>query len=126
MAKVSLGTVGIVDKGNYSATTTYAKGNFVFYLGSTWLCLKDNTKGVTPTNDGTNWKYLARGYEETDSIIIEDDVTGKKYKFGISDGSLFIEESSVGNAEVPILTDIVTNKKYRLGITEANIFVQET
>lgn len=38
----SLGTVGIADRGNYSASATYVKGNFVYYDGSSWLALKDN------------------------------------------------------------------------------------
>lgn len=57
----SLGTVGIADRGNYSASATYVKGNFVYYDGSSWLALKDNLTGVTP-EEGDNWKYLARGY----------------------------------------------------------------
>ena len=56
----SLGKVGIVDKGNYSAEVIYNSGDFVFYEGSTWLALKDNLLGVEP-GDGENWKYLARG-----------------------------------------------------------------
>ena len=56
----SLGKVGIVDKGNYSAEVIYNSGDFVFYEGSTWLALKGNLLGVEPV-DGENWKYLARG-----------------------------------------------------------------
>lgn len=56
----SIGKVGIVDKGNYSAEVIYNSGDFVFYEGSTWLALKGNLLGVEPV-DGENWKYLARG-----------------------------------------------------------------
>lgn len=56
-----LGRIGFVDKGNYSATTTYRIGDVVYYNGSTWSALKDNLKGVTPS-PGVNWKYMARGF----------------------------------------------------------------
>jgi len=39
----SLGTVGIVDKGIYDAQTTYQKGNFVYYNGSTWIAKRQTT-----------------------------------------------------------------------------------
>ena len=57
----SLGLVGIADKGTYNQDTTYNRGQFVLYNGSTWLALKDNLTGVEPT-EGENWKYLARGF----------------------------------------------------------------
>ena len=56
-----LGTVGIADKGEYNANTTYVEGNSVYYGGSTWVALKNNITGITP-EDGENWKYLARGF----------------------------------------------------------------
>lgn len=56
-----LGRIGFVDKGNYASGTTYLIGDVVYYNGSTWVALKDNLKGVTPTN-GANWKYMARGF----------------------------------------------------------------
>jgi len=56
-----LGTVGIADKGDYNANTTYVEGNFVYYGGSTWVALKNNITGITP-EEGENWKYLARGF----------------------------------------------------------------
>lgn len=59
--RIDLGLVGIVDKGEYDPTTTYNKGNFVWYVESSYICLLNNTVGVTPSDDGTNWKYLARG-----------------------------------------------------------------
>ena len=59
----SLGKVGIVDKGNYSAEVVYNSGDFVLYEGSTWLALKDGLIGIKPT-EGENWKYLARGVSE--------------------------------------------------------------
>lgn len=57
----SLGLVGIADKGTYNQDTTYNRGQFVLYNGSTWLALKDNLTRVEP-KEGENWKYLARGF----------------------------------------------------------------
>ena len=72
----SLGTVGIADKGKYSADVAYFKGNFVYHNGSSWLVLKDNLTGVTP-EEGENWKYLARGYAaELLSMITALDTSG--------------------------------------------------
>lgn len=80
----SLGTVGIADKGKYSADATYAKGNFVYHNGSSWLALKDNLTGVTP-EEGENWKYLARGYAaELLSMITALDTSGVLGEAGAS------------------------------------------
>lgn len=65
-----LGTVGIVSKGNYSASATYYAGNFVYYNGSTFLAKKDNLKGVTPA-EGDNWQMLARGAEVDTSVFLK-------------------------------------------------------
>ena len=56
-----LARIGYADKGTYAAGTTYVKGDMVYYNGSSYAALKDNLKGVTPTN-GDNWKYTARGF----------------------------------------------------------------
>lgn len=61
MAVRSLGLVGIVNKGDYDPAATYVKGNFVYHMGSTWLCLYDNTSGIEPAESSYNWKYLAKG-----------------------------------------------------------------
>ena len=80
----SLGTVGIADKGKYSADVAYFKGNFVYHNGSSWLALKDNLTGVTP-EEGENWKYLARGYAaELLSMITALDTSGVLGEAGAS------------------------------------------
>ena len=72
----SLGKVGIVDRGNYLQEETYNAGDFVLYNGSTWLALKDGLLGAEPA-EGTNWKYLARGFEaEVLSLITANDTSG--------------------------------------------------
>ena len=68
-----LGNVGYADKGVYSADATYNKYNVVYYEGSTYVALKDNLHGVTPTN-GENWRYMAKGFNEAsaDGITVID------------------------------------------------------
>lgn len=58
----ALGLVGIADKGTYSASVTYKQGNYCYYNGSSYVCVNaKGCTGITPSNDGTNWKFLARG-----------------------------------------------------------------
>ena len=68
-----LGNVGYADKGIYSADATYNKYNVVYYEGSTYVALKDNLHGVTPSN-GENWRYMAKGFNEAsaDGITVID------------------------------------------------------
>lgn len=55
-----LGKIGLVNRGTYSASAQYTALDFVLYNGSSYVALK-SVKGVTPTNDGTNWQTLAEG-----------------------------------------------------------------
>lgn len=66
-----LGKVGLVNKGNYSSSTTYNVLDFVYYDGSTYICLKNGVKNVTPSADGTNWQYLAKGFIADTSVFIK-------------------------------------------------------
>lgn len=63
-----LGRIGYADKGDYDTTMTYYDGDVVYYEGTTYVCASEaGCTAVTPQNDGTNWKYLARG-SESDSL----------------------------------------------------------
>ena len=57
-----LGKVAVTDGGNYSASTTYEKLTFVHYQGDTYMTLK-TVKGVTPTDDGVNYKLFCKSAE---------------------------------------------------------------
>ena len=52
----------MTDGGDYSATTTYEKLTFVHYQGDTYMTLK-TVKGVTPTDDGVNYKLFCKSAE---------------------------------------------------------------
>lgn len=57
-----LAIVGYTDKGTYSAGTTYNKYNVLLYDGSSYVAIKDGLIGVTPSNDGVNWRTFANGF----------------------------------------------------------------
>jgi hypothetical protein len=54
----ALGKVMIVNKGDYDAASSYAILDVVTHAGSSYVALRDVT-GVTPVDDGINWKLLA-------------------------------------------------------------------
>lgn len=51
------GAVGLRNKGDYSAATTYFPNDFVFYNGATFVA-KQATVGNLPTN-ATYWSVMA-------------------------------------------------------------------
>lgn len=57
-----LGKITMTDGGNYSASTTYEKLTFVHYQGDAYMTLK-TVKGVTPTDDGVNYKLFCKSAE---------------------------------------------------------------
>ena len=57
-----LAIVGYTDKGTYNAGTTYNKYNVVLHDGSSYVAIKDGVTGVTPSNDGVNWRTFANGF----------------------------------------------------------------
>ncbi|BDH62106.1 hypothetical protein MTP04_22360 [Lysinibacillus sp. PLM2] len=46
--------------GVYDPTATYDKNNMVRYEKAVYIALKDGLVGVTPTDDGVNWRLLIR------------------------------------------------------------------
>ena len=73
-----LGKVAFVDKGVYSATTTYNTFDFVVTEDSCYLCVKDSNKGHDLT-DTAWWKCLANGKPATEAskralVVIADAV----------------------------------------------------
>lgn len=76
-----LGLIGFTHKGTYSDTATYNKYNCVVYDGSTYVALTDRLTGVTPSDDGTNWQFLARGFQKEDAkhvkVIDKDNYVGQ-------------------------------------------------
>ena len=59
MATYTVGRVGIVAKGDYSASTSYSALDMVNYQDSSYIA-KQATVGIIPTN-ATYWMLAARG-----------------------------------------------------------------
>lgn len=57
----SLGKVGIRNRGRFDASATYAAGEYVYYMGSTFIALQNLPAGMVPQHDGINWNFLAEG-----------------------------------------------------------------
>ncbi|WP_367567198.1 hypothetical protein [Lacrimispora sp.] len=57
-----LGKVVVTDGGTYSASVTYEKLTFVHYGSNTYMTLK-TVKGITPNDDGVNYKLFCRSAE---------------------------------------------------------------
>jgi|GEM_PF-6883787 len=81
-----LGRIGYNDRGVYSENNEYVRGDVVYHEGSSYVALTTVT-GVTPADDNTNWKYLARGFGATELSEIDATdtsgfagVVGKKVK----------------------------------------------
>lgn len=81
-----LGRIGYNDRGVYTESSDYVRGDVVYHEGSSYVALATVT-GVTPADDNTNWKYLARGFGTTELSEIDATdtsgfagVVGKKVK----------------------------------------------
>lgn len=126
MASTDLGLVGIVNKGAYDSSTTYNKGMFVSYNSSTWLCIKDNTKNVTPTTSATtNWQLLARGYTlqnnatTTEAGYALDARMGKTLKDAIPPTKF--TEFTLPNAAGTTTFSLATNTRHFLFFASASV-----
>ena len=115
-----LGLVGYTHEGSYSETATYNRFNCVEYEGSTYVALLDNLTGVTPSNDGTSWKYLARGFQKEDAkhvtIIDKDNYVGsgtgaevvmQDWADKVSD-DLQTVDKAIGSADYSALASTIT------------------
>ena len=71
-----LGRIGYNDRGVYSENNEYVRGDVVYHEGSSYVALT-TVAGIAPTDDNTNWKYLARGFVATElSEIDATDTSG--------------------------------------------------
>lgn len=89
----SLGKVGIKNRGRFDASATYAAGEYVYYMGSTFIALQNLPAGMVPQHDGINWNFLAEG-ASVEQVLqnfapIEDGATVSK---AYSAGDYFLHE----------------------------------
>lgn len=65
----ALDLVGFTDKGTYNPSTDYVQNDITHYGGDMWLCLVDDTQGVTPA-EGANWTlWIGEPTNLTEAII---------------------------------------------------------
>lgn len=58
MAKIVIGKVAPIFKGAWSSTVTYTRLDIVKYMGSSYVCIVNNTSGSLPT-DESKWLLVA-------------------------------------------------------------------
>lgn len=96
--KLILGKVAFVDKGTYSAATTYNTFDFVVTEDSCFLCVKDGNKGNALT-DTTWWKCIARGTQATAAAKKATDAANlANQKAGAADSAAGNAVSATNNA----------------------------
>lgn len=109
-----LGLVGYSDRGTYSATATYTKGNVVYYKGSSFVCLQENIINITPVSDDINWRYMAHGFEaqSTDEtyVTLSADSWSESAPY-----SQTVAISSVSEADNPLVLINTTDASYTDG-----------
>jgi len=66
MTNYNLGRVVPKWRGGYDPNTTYDELDIVAYYGSSFVCLNNGTKGITPSEDGEAWGLVARRGSETE------------------------------------------------------------
>ena len=64
MATISLGKVALTWRGVYDVAVTYARQDLVHSNGTAFICLLDNTIGITPAV-GANWQVFSAGIPST-------------------------------------------------------------
>lgn len=59
MGKTNLGRVTFIPKGRYKSTEPYNRLDLVSNEGCSYVCLADNTIGITPGTDDDAWMMIA-------------------------------------------------------------------
>lgn len=65
MALINIGRILPLFKGDWNDTAVYSKLDIVFYGGSSWVALYENS-GEVPDTSSTNWQMVAKGGSWTD------------------------------------------------------------
>lgn len=110
-----LAKIGLLDRGEYDANETYNTMDFVQYRNSSWVAKKDGLKGVTP-EEGDNWKYLARGFENDDASGIN--ITDTSNITGVGAGKKTILQTWADKIGEWIVNKAITNDNFVTKLTE--------
>ena len=122
MADTSLGRVGIRNRGRYSASATYRAGDYVYYMGSTFIALQALAAGTTPDHDGVYWNFLAEG-ASVEQVLqnfapIEDGSTASS---AYTAGSYILHEDVLYKT----LTDIAAGDTFTVGTNIEQVTIGE-
>ena len=52
---------GFLWQGTYNTSADYQRGDVVEYAGSSFICINDNVRNVTPGTDASKWQIMAQG-----------------------------------------------------------------
>lgn len=128
-----LGKIAVTDGGDYSATTTYEKLTFVHYQGDTYMTLK-TVKGVTPTDDGVNYKLFCKSAELATAskagIVMPDGTTTTVNSSGEMSAKQATQSTTgivKGSKSIKVVSDgaIVVNTNFTQAADLANIIAEE-
>lgn len=128
-----LGKIAVTDGGNYSASTTYEKLTFVHYQGDTYMTLK-TVKGVTPTDDGVNYKLFCKSAELATAskagIVMPDGETTTVNSSGKMSAKQATQSTTgivKGSKSIKVVSDgaVVVNTNFTQAKDLANIIAEE-
>lgn len=128
-----LGKIAVTDGGNYSASTTYEKLTFVHYQGDTYMTLK-TVKGVTPTDDGVNYKLFCKSAELATAskagIVMPDGETTTVNSSGKMSAKQATQSTTgivKGSKSIKVVSDgaVVVNTNFTQAEDLANIIAEE-
>lgn len=128
-----LGKIAVTDGGNYSVSTTYEKLTFVHYQGDAYMTLK-TVKGVTPTDDGVNYKLFCKSAELATAskagIVMPDGTTTTVNSSGKMSAKQATQSTTgivKGSKSIKVVSDgaIVVNTNFTQAADLANIIAEE-
>lgn len=76
--------VGFTDRGIWSSAETYIKNDIVHKDNIVWLCLVDNTTGITPA-EGDNWTLFMDSTSPFYGAYVDFPTVGEPGRFYIDD-----------------------------------------
>lgn len=128
-----LGKIAVTDGGNYSVSTTYEKLTFVHYQGDAYMTLK-TVKGVTPTDDGVNYKLFCKSAELATAskagIVMPDGTTTTVNSSGKMSAKQATQSTTgivKGSKSIKVVSDgaIVVDTNFTQAADLANIIAEE-
>lgn len=100
--------------GEYSNSFGYRKGNYVRLNKNSYVALKNNL-GITPNDDGVNWRLVALGgVDGSGSVKTVNGVEPQQ------DGDVILTPSDIGSASSSLLNETISNLNSTMQIVDRN------